>query len=162
MRKITDVISNLEKGVSEEELKKYYSLSDIAKGELAPIKVLYYFNISGFYIPFKPSVCSNGLNKVEGWIELAKAEKKIEYHDSDGEKSKEGDIDITDFHIARKDEQVKRFIRIPDYYIYTNIHLKVKKNTYKQSNLTGEDIHMLDDENNINEIAICDSHEDGA
>ena len=162
MRKIIDVLNNYKKDITIEELKKYFSLDSINQEKVLFLKVLYCFNISGFYIPLKPSICENDLSSVDGWIELAKKDKKIEYHDFDGEISKTGDIAINDFQILEEDKKVDRFIRIPDFYIYTNIKLNTKKSKYVKSSLTGEDIDMLNDSNNINEIAICDLHEDGA
>ena len=162
MRTIIDVVNNAKKDVTKEEILKYLSLDIISDEEIKPLKVLYFFNVSGFYIPLKPSICENSLSSPEGWIELARKEKKIEYHESDLEESKIGDIAIDDFHIIIEKEKTDCFIRIPDYYIYTSIHLNVKKKNFSKINLTGEDIYMLDDSKNINEITICDSHEDGA
>ena len=162
MRTIIDVVNNSKNDITKEELMKYFSLDKISSEEIKPLKVLYYFNISGFFIPLKPSICDNALSSIEGWIELALKEKKIEYHENDLEKSRTGDIDVDDFHIITDAKESNRFIRIPDYYIYTSIHLNVKKKNFSKINLTGEDIYMLDDSKNINEITICDSHEDGA
>ena len=164
MRKISDVVESSNVDVSTDELMNYFKLDEISCNELKPLKVLYYFNISGFYIPIKPGNINNSLNTISGWIELAKAEKKLELHDNDGIISQVGDIAFSDedIHIINNNEECHRFIRIPDYYLYTNIHLSVgKKKTYK-INLTGEDIYMLEDSKNVNEISICDSHEDGA
>ena len=164
MRKISDVVSNSSVDVSESELMNYFKLDKISSNEIKPLKVLYYFNISGFFIPINPGSIKSSLNTIEGWIELSKEERKLELHDNDGVVSQIGDIAFSDedIHIINNNEECNRFIRIPDYYLYTNIHLSVgKKKTYK-INLTGEDIYMLEDSKNVNEISICDSHEDGA
>lgn len=162
MREIIDVVNNSKKDVSKEELKRYFNLEEIEVDEVNKLTVLYWFNVSGFYIPLKPSICSYALSTVDGWIELAKNDKKLEYHNCDGEKARPGDIAIKDFHIILDSESVDEFIRIPNRYIYTNIHLDYKKKNVINRNLTGEDIYMLDDNKNITEISICDSHEDGA
>ena len=162
MREIIDVINNSKRDVSKEELMRYFNLKSIEPDEVKTLTVLYWFNVSGFYIPLKPSVCSWALLSVDGWIELAKNDRKIEYHNCDGVASITGDIAIKDFHIILDNESVDEFIRIPNRYIYTNIHLDYNKRKVINNNLTGEDIYMLDDNKNINEISICDSHEDGA
>lgn len=161
MRLISDVIIKSKECISKEELKKYFSIDEL-KEDVRPLTILYYFNSCGFYIPYKPSICINSLDTLEGWIELAKGDKKLEYHDNDGTLSMNGDIAINDFHIIKDNEQVLSFIRIPDRYIYTCIHLNAKKKAMVKSNLTGEDLHMLNDSNNEIEISICDLHEDGA
>ena len=162
MREIIDVVNNARADVTKEKLMEYFNLSDIALDEVKQLKVLYYFNVSGFYIPLHPSVCDSNLKTTKGWIELAKKDKKLEYHYQDGVSSTTGDIALGDFHIIEDGESVDEFIRIPNRYIYTNIHLGCKKKSYMTNNLTGEDIYMLDDSKNISEISICDSHEDGA
>ena len=81
MRNIIDFLNNYKKDITIEELKKYFSIDSINQEKVLFLKVLYCFNISGFYIPLKPSICENDLSSVDGWIELAKKDKKIEYHD---------------------------------------------------------------------------------
>lgn len=162
MRQISDVIKKAMDNISKEEICRYFALDDLSNYK--PLKVLYCFNVSGFYIPLKPSICDNSLDDIKGWIELAKEDRKIELHDNDGTPSQNGDVAFndSDIYIITDNRNVKTFIRIPERYLYTSIHTNtVKKKTYK-INLTGEDILMLEDSNNINEISICDSHEDGA
>lgn len=168
MRKIKDVILNAKELVDKEKVLKYFNLQTCK--DYNALLVLYYFNISGFFIPFKPSCCESSLDNKKGWIELARSDKKIEYHNNDGVKSLPGDIALTnDIHIITTLENVVEFIRLPDYYLYTNIHLNVKKKNKNSYNKTLEDLYMLDDANNHIEIAqsddtmsLCDYHEDGA
>ena len=160
MRQIKDVVNNVSIDITKEEILKYFSISDVI--DIRPLKVLYYFNISGFYIPLKPSSYEKALDTASGWIEFAKGERRIEYHNHDGVKPQIGDIDVSDFHIITDESNSQEFIRVPDYYIYTNIHLNNKNKIKNNHNLTGEDIYMLDDAKSSVEISICDSHEDGA
>ncbi len=163
MRLISDVINYYIKGINDLDVINYFNLdeSTIVNEEL---KTLYAFNMCGFYIPLIPKATNISLDKTSGWIELSKMDKKIKYHNNDNEKSRIGDIDVSNFHLIIKDEDVKEFIRIPDYYLYTNINVKTSNKNYSKINLTGEDIYMLNDAKNSDKKidAICDYHEDGA
>ena len=162
MRKISDVIEKYKETIDKFEMEKYFNIP-INDGNFKALKLLYSFNVCGFYIPIKPSLINDSLDNINGWIELAKKDKKIELHSGD-DSSQLGDIDLNSFELITSEEKKSNnFIRIPDRYLYTNIHLNVKKNNYKKINLTGEDIYMLDDAKNIIEQSqICDTHEDGA
>ena len=162
MRKIVDVVEKYKEDIDASIISKYFNISVNDKNFKA-LKLLYSFNICGIYIPLKPSVTNLTLDNVNGWIEFARCDKKIELHNGD-EISKIGDIDLDTLELITSEEKKSNnFIRIPDKYLYTNIHVNKINNNYKKLNLTGEDIYMLDDAKNIVEQnQICDTHEDGA
>lgn len=162
MRKISDVIEKYKEDTDTSIIEKYFNIS-INDDNYKALKLLYSFNACGIFIPIKPSSIKESLDNVKGWIAFAKIDKKIELHNGDV-LSRCGDIDLESLElITDENKKSNFFIRVPDKYLYTNIHLNVKKSNYKKMNLTGEDIYMLDDARNVIEQSqICDTHEDGA
>lgn len=162
MRLISDVINNSKNDISKEELLNFFKIDEF-NGDIRILKILYYFNISGFYIPYHLSSYDIDLSSKDDLITFAKKDKKITYHNNDNVKSQNGDIALSDdIYIIISNEAVKEFIRIPDHYLYTNIHINIKKKSHVNHNLTSDDKYMLDDAKSEIEISICDSHEDGA
>lgn len=163
MRNRTDLVCYLNNEILDIDIKKEYPM--LNENNYEPLKVLYILNKCGFIIPLHPYECNHDLQTIDGFIELAKSDKKIEIF-NDGVIAIPGDIAYNNekIYIVSKEEKVENVIRIPDHYLYTNVKINSKSKSYHSHYLTGEDIDMLKDSKyeSIKKKNICDNHEDGA
>lgn len=162
MRTKKDLIEYSNSIIKNSDIEKEYGI--VEDGNISCLKILYILNKCGFVIPFHPYECIHDLSSIDGFIEFAKSDKKIElYNDI---VAIPGDIGIigNNIFIANDEIKVDYSIRIPDYYLYTNVRINSKKKSYHSHYMTGEDIDMLKDSKyeSIKKKNICDNHEDGA